>query len=163
MSSKIGSTAVTTLIALLAACASPPPPSSPSAQIQVNFNFASQGQPSSQRSVERGAMSGVPQHVGFYYAVNPDCSSGGLVQTQLKTPPMHGSVAFGNADGYTSFPSTSASHECNSKKSPGVEVMYTSAKDFVGTDEFTVQAIGPKGKYMETDYTVRVLSPIKMQ
>jgi hypothetical protein len=36
-------------------------------------------------------------------------------------------------------------------------------QDFVGTDQFTVQGIGPKGKYMETDYTVNVLAPATMQ
>jgi hypothetical protein len=163
MSLKIASTAVTTVMALVTACAAPPPSKNSPAQVQVNFNFNPQDQPGSHKNVERGAISGVPQHVGFYYSVNPDCSSDGLVQTQLKTPPTHGSVAFAKADGYTSFPSTSPGHECNSKKSPGVEVIYTSAKDFVGSDQFTVQGIGPKGKYMETDYTVNVLAPVKMQ
>lgn len=162
MSLKIASSTVTTLIALVAGCALPPPSKNPPAQVQVNFNFNPQGQPGSHKSVERGAISGVPQHVGFYYSVNPDCSSGGLVQTQLKTPPTHGYVAFAKADGYTNFPSTSPGHECNSKKSPGIEVIYTSTKDFVGTDQFTVQGIGPKGKYMETAYTVNVLAPVKM-
>ena len=164
MSLKIGTIAVTTLFALVSGCASSPPPSkTPSTQVQINLNFTPQGQPGSHKSLERGAISGVPQHVGFYYAVNPDCTSDGLVQTQLKTPPTHGSVAFVKADGYTNFPSTSPGHECNSKKSPGVEVIYASAKDFVGTDQFTVQGIGPKGKYMETDYTVKVLAPVHMQ
>jgi len=160
---KTGSTAAA-LLALLSGCASPPPPSkAPPAQVQVNFNFTPEGQPGSHKSIERGAISGVAQHVGFFYSVNPDCSSNGLVQTQLKTPPTHGSVAFVESDGYTNFPSTSPGYECNRKKSPGVEVVYTSAKDFVGTDQFTVQGIGPKGKYMETDYTVKVLAPVKMQ
>jgi hypothetical protein len=63
------------------------------------------------------------------------------------------------ADGYTNFPSTSPGHKCNSKKSPGVKVLYTSAQDFVGTDQFTVQGIGPHGKYLETDYAVKVIAP----
>jgi hypothetical protein len=163
MSLKIASTAVTTLMALVTGCAAPPPSNNSPGQVQVNFNFNPQDQPGSHKNLERGAISGVPQHVGFYYSVNPDCSSDGLVQTQLKTPPTHGSVAFAKADGYTSFPSTSPGHECNSRKSPGVEVIYTSAKDFVGSDQFTVQGIGPKGKYMETDYTVNVLAPAKKQ
>jgi hypothetical protein len=161
MTLKCTSLAIIILMALVSGCASsPPPPKNPPSQVQVNFNFNPQDQTaSSTKHIARGAISGMPQHVGFYYSVNPDCSSDGLVQTQLKSPPTHGSVAFAKADGYTSFPSSSPSHECNSKKSPGVEVVYTSAKDFVGTDQFTVQGIGPHGKYMETDYTVRVLAP----
>jgi hypothetical protein len=158
---KISSLAVMTLSAIVVGCGtSPATPKAPAAQLQVNVNFAAQDQPISPRKkILRGAISGMPQHVGFFYSVNPDCSSGGLVKTQLKSPPTHGSVAFGNADGYTNFPSTSADYACNSKKSPGIEVVYTSTKDFVGADQFTVVGIGPKGKYMETDYTVNVVAP----
>jgi hypothetical protein len=159
MISKMGRFAVMTLIALVGGCATPPAAKNPPTQVQVSFNFTPEGQPGSPKKIVRGAVSGVPQHVGFYYSVNPDCSSDGLVQTQLKNAPTHGSVAFGKADGYSNFPSTSPSHECNSKKSAGVEVVYTSTKDFAGTDQFTVVGIGPKGKYMETDYTVNVIVP----
>ena len=143
MAVKLGSSVVTTFIALISGCAAVSP----------------QSQSESPKNVSRGAISGMPQHVGFYYSVNPDCSSDGLVQTQLKSPPAHGSVEFVKADGYTSFPSSSPSHACNTRKSPGIEVIYTSAKNFAGTDQFVVQGVGPKGKYMETDYTVRVLAP----
>ncbi len=149
--------AVTVVIALVSGCAtSPPPLKEPSSQVQLNFNFTPENQTAPKHYI-RGAMSGVPQHVGFYYSVNPDCSSGGLVQLQLQSPPTHGSVEFAKADGYTNFPSTSAGYECNGKKSPGMEIVYTSAKDFIGTDQFTVQGIGPRGKYMETVYSVRVI------
>lgn len=154
---KVTGIAATALIAIISGCATSPPPSRSPAQVQVNFNFTPQDQPALPKHVARGAISGMPQRVGFYFSVNPDCSSDGLVQMQLKGPPTHGSVEFAKADGYTNFSSTSAGHECNTKKSPGVEVVYTSAKDFVGTDQFTVQGIGPHGKYMETNYTVKVL------
>jgi hypothetical protein len=158
MAFKSGVIALTALLALVGGCATSPPPKNAATQVQVNFNFSPQD-PGSVKHVARGAISGVPQHVGFYYSVNPDCSSDGLVQMQLKSPPTHGSVAFVNADGYTNFSSTSPGHECNNKKSPGVKVVYTSAKDFVGSDEFSVQGVGPHGRYMETDYAVKVLAP----
>jgi hypothetical protein len=163
MSLKVGSTAVTAFTAPVTGCALPPPSKNPPTQVQVNFNFTPQGEVGSLKSIDRGAISGVAQHVGFYYSVNPDCSSNGLVQTQLKSPPKHGSVVFVEADGYTNFSPPSPDYECNSKKSPGVEVLYTSAKDFVGTDQFTAQGIAPKGKYLETDFTVKVLAPLKTQ
>jgi len=68
---KFGSIALTTLIAMVSGCATPAP----------------QDQPDSPKQITRGAVSGLPQHVGFYHSVNPDCSSGGLVQLQLKSPP----------------------------------------------------------------------------
>ena len=156
MISKFGSVPLTALLAILSACSTPP--KNPPGQVRVSFEYTPQDD-SAPKHLTRGAVSGVPQRVGFYYSVNPDCSSDGLVQTQLKNPPTHGSVEFVKADGYTNFPSSSPSHACNTRKSPGIEVIYTSAKNFAGTDQFVVQGVGPKGKYMETDYTVRVLAP----
>jgi hypothetical protein len=47
-----------------------------------------------------------------------------------------------------------------SQKEPGRRGDVTADKNFAGTDKFAVQAIvGPNGKYMETEYTVKVLSP----
>jgi hypothetical protein len=160
MHQKIRRARVSACIALLAGCASPSPQNNAPTQVQVNFNLPVQCQLCNHKSIERGAISGMPQRIGFFYSVNPDCSSGGLVNTQLKTPPAHGSVAFVEADGYSSFAPNSPSFQCNKQKSPGIEVMYTSAKDFVGTDQFTVVGIGPKGAYMETDYTVKVLATV---
>jgi len=159
MTPKLGILALTTFAGFVSGCAASPPPKNPPAQVQLNFNFTPQGQTSLPKSLARGAISGVAQHVGFYYAVNPDCTSDGFVQTQVKTAPAHGAVAFVKADGYTNFPSSSPGHECNRNKSPGIEVVYTSAKDFVGTDQFAVLGIGPKGRYMETEYTVKVIAP----
>jgi hypothetical protein len=148
------------VIAVTGGCSSSrPAPDTASKQVQVTFNFVQGGQAGVEKSVQRGAVSGIPQDVGFYYAVNPDCTSSGLVRTTVKKPALHGSVAFVNTDGYTNFPANSDSHECNKQKSPGVEVSYTSDKDFIGTDHFTVEGIGPKGKYMVTDYTVNVVAP----
>lgn len=148
------------VFAIISGCAAAPPaPTKAPATLQINMNFNVQDQAKSQKNVERGAISGTPQHVGFYYSVNPDCTSNGLVKTQLKTPPTHGTVEFVNADGFTNFPASSSSYECNKKRSPGVEVKYTSVTDFVGEDQFIVQGIGPNGKYLETAYKVRVLAP----
>jgi hypothetical protein len=156
--------AAAALGALISGCATTPPtppaPPKVSTEVQVNINFDTQQSSGSHKSLERAAVSGVPQHVGFYYSVNPDCTSGGLVQTRMTTAPAHGSVAFVQKDGFSSFPAGSAAFACNTKKNPGIEVVYTAAPDFVGSDQFTVVGIGPKGKYMETHYTVKVLPPV---
>jgi hypothetical protein len=145
------------LVLLMAGCAASPP--QPPKEVQVNFNFTQATKPGGPKKIERGAISGVPQHVGFMYSVNPDCTSDGLVQTQLKSAPAHGAVAFVKADGYPSFPASSASHDCNTRKSPGIEIVYTSTDKFTGTDVFTVQGVGPHGVYLETEYTVTVIAP----
>ena len=159
MTLNLGGPAVIALLLPISGCVTvatdvhTPPP------VQFNFNVNSSAQSDAPKQVQRGAVAGMQQYMGFFYAVNPDCTSGGLVHTSLKTAAQHGTVQFANADGYSSFPRASDSFECNKKKSPGVEVLYTSEKDFRGTDQFTVIGIGPKGRYMETHYTVTVVSP----
>jgi hypothetical protein len=153
----IGTVVVAALMVFSSGCAAPSPKDNPQ-QVQISVNFSPQDQGGTKK-MQRGAIAGTPQHVGFYYSINPDCSLNGLVKIQVKTPPAHGSVVFNNADGYTNFAANSPAHDCNQKKSPGTEVMYTADKDYAGTDNFSVQAIGPSGRYMETEYTVRVLAP----
>jgi hypothetical protein len=145
------------LMAAIGGCAAPPHAAPNPTVVQLNVSYGPQGD--AYKKLERGAIAGTPQRIGFYYSINPDCSLNGLVRIQVKDPPAHGSVAFDNADGYTSFPSGSAGFECNRKKSPGTEVMYTANRDFVGTDKLTIQVLGPNGRYMETEYTVKVLAP----
>jgi hypothetical protein len=146
-------------VGLLAGClnVTPPPADAAPRTVQVNFNVAQT--PSAASNFSRGAISGNPQRMGFFYSVNPDCTSDGLVRMDVKSPPKHGSVAFVNADDYTSFPASSDSHECNKKKSRGVQVVYTANSDFTGVDQFSVQGIGPRGKLLLADYTVTVVAP----
>jgi hypothetical protein len=88
MTSKVGGIAAATLIALVSGCVtvSPPVQNTTPAPVQFTFNVTSAAQSSSVKALERGAVSGMPQHMGFFYAVNPDCTSDGLVQTIVKTP-----------------------------------------------------------------------------
>jgi hypothetical protein len=159
MALKLGRIAIIALIAPVSGCLTVSPDIHSAPPVQFNFNSNSVAQSDSMKDVRRGAVSGMPQHMGFFYAVNPDCTSSGLVHTSVKTAAQHGTVQFANMDGYSSFPRGSSSYECNKKKSPGVEVVYTADKDFSGTDQFIVIGIGPKGRYMETHYTVNVVSP----
>jgi hypothetical protein len=159
MSWKLGDVAGLTLSALLSGCITVLPPASNPAAVQYNFNVPAPAQPGAVQNVERGAISGKPQHVGFFYAVNPDCTLTGLVTTMVKTPALHGSVTFAKADGYPNFPLYSDSRDCNKRKFPGVEVLYTSNQDYSGPDQFTVQGVGPLGRYLETHYLVKVIAP----
>jgi len=159
MASKLGRVAAIVLIAPVSGFVTVAPDVHTPPPVQFNFNVNSVTQSDAMKELQRGAVSGMPQYMGFFYAVNPDCSSSGLIHTSVKTAAQHGSVQFVNTDGYSSFPRGSDSFDCNKKKSPGVEVVYTSDKDFIGTDQFAVIGIGPKGRYMETQYTVKVVSP----
>ena len=106
---------------------------------------------------QRGAISGATQRVGFFYSVDPDCTSPGQVQLNIKAAPVHGSVSFAAVDDYPSFPTSNSRHTCNSKKTHGTGVFYTSAPGYTGEDHFSVQGVGPKGALTGADYQVTVL------
>jgi predicted component of type VI protein secretion system len=46
MTLKLGMLVLTTFAGLISGCAASPPPKNPPAQVQLNFNFTPQGQPS---------------------------------------------------------------------------------------------------------------------
>jgi hypothetical protein len=118
-----------------------------------NCNAGSDSKP---RKLERGAVSGVPQRVGFFYAANGDCTSSGLVHMNVKQPPIHGSASFVAIEDYPSFP-RGAYYACNKNKISGMSVVYTSADGYTGSDHFSVQGIGPRGKLLTTEYTLTIV------
>jgi len=139
------------LVTLVSGCVavSPQGPNNGAAGAQVT---------SSTNSVERGAVSGIAQRVGFFYAVNPDCTSAGLTHLEVKHPPAHGLVAFVTIEDYADFQSGSQTfYACNKNKNPGISVVYTSNSDFTGSDHFSVQGIGPNGKLLSADYSITVV------
>jgi len=160
MSWKLGDVAGLGLSALLSGCITVLPPEPNPAAVQYIFNVPPPAQPGAAQNVERGAISGKLPHVGFFYSVNPDCTSNGPVTMMVKTPAPHGSVTFAKAVGYTNYPPYSDSHDCNKKKRvPGVEVLYPPNQDYSGPDQFTVQGVGPLGRLLETHYSVKVIAP----
>lgn len=107
---------------------------------------------------ERGAVSGVPQRVGFFFAVNADCTSSGLTRLNVARPPQHGAVSFVIIEDFPTFaPTNREYYACNKRRTPGVSVVYRSADDFTGVDSFLVEGVGPKGRLMRVEYTVTVL------
>ncbi len=107
---------------------------------------------------ERGAVSGVAQRMGFFYAVNADCTSSGLTRLNIAKPPAHGSVSFVVIEDYPTFPRSNAEYyACNKRRTPGVSVVYRSTDDFTGADDFSVEGVGPKGRFLRVEYFVTVL------
>ncbi len=107
---------------------------------------------------ERGAVSGVAQRMGFFYAVNADCTSSGLTRLNIAKPPAHGSVSFVVIEDYPTFPRSNAEYyACNKRRTPGVSVVYRSTDDFTGADDFSVEGVGPKGRLLRVEYSVTVL------
>ena len=102
-------------------------------------------QAAAQRVVFRGAHTGIAQKVASYSSVNPDCSSNGVATGELLTAPVHGTVTFEQIEAYSTFPAGNQRYECNKKKTPALGVIYKSAADYKGRDEFEVKTLFPDG------------------
>jgi hypothetical protein len=114
--------------------------------------------------IQRTAFSGTPETVGYYYFVNPDCTSGGMPVVTITQAVSHGSLLIQNdAKHYSAFPSTNQRYECNKRKNPSAGVVYTSEKAFVGTDGFSVKVVFPDGSTRSEHFVVSVEQPPKDQ
>lgn len=83
--------------------------------------------------------------VGFYYSLNPDCSTVGEIDARVIKQPQNGSVEVVPGTGFTSFAENNERHACNMKASPGVRVTYVSNDGFVGNDAFEVEFLAGIG------------------
>jgi hypothetical protein len=99
------------------------------------------------------AQSGKPVAVGAYINVKPDCSAGALPTIRLIKEPIHGKVVVkkGNAKA-TNY------KKCLALEVPAYVVLYSSEKDFIGTDFLTVEVRFPAGRTEIQNITVTVAS-----
>jgi hypothetical protein len=109
--------------------------------------------------VQKTTFSGAVQPVWYFYSLNPDCTSAGVPIVEVVQAPFHGSILIENVKHFTEYPSTNQRYECNRKKSPGVAVVYTSEKSFVGTDRFAVKSVFASGNVQTKEFVVTVDPP----
>jgi hypothetical protein len=119
-------------------------------------SVACYGQTRPPQTVTPAVVSGMQSQVGFFYALEPDCSTRGQGDLRLIKKPEHGSVEFVEGSSFPEYPENSSRFHCNKMKVPGTLVMYKSEDGFVGKDRFDVEFIGPRGADLITSYVVTV-------
>lgn len=107
------------------------------------------------RTLQRTALSGSGQRLGFYM-VNPDCSPGGVPKLLVEQQPAHGSVEVTEMQDYTNFPASNQRYACNKQKSPGAVLSYTSESGYKGSDQVSVKAIYSDGGVKAVNYAITV-------
>jgi hypothetical protein len=101
-------------------------------------------------------VSGKQAQVGFFYGLNPDCSTRGEGDIRLIKKPEHGTVEFTQGESFPNYPQTSPWHHCNKQKVPGSLVTYKSDEGYIGKEYFDVEFIGPRGADIISKYVVTV-------
>jgi hypothetical protein len=100
--------------------------------------------------------SGTNQRVGFFYAVNPDCSASGDVTVRVTKQPEHGTVETITATNLPTFPKENIRARCNNQKVRGVQVNYKSAEKYVGDDTLDLLVLFPGGFGREVHLNINV-------
>jgi hypothetical protein len=95
---------------------------------------------------------GFDAQVGLYADLRPDCTSGPLPTIRLVVAPAHGAVAVKRATLKASNLS-----QCLATETPALVVIYHSAKDYNGPDEFTLEIGWRRGHKQLRRVWLRVL------
>jgi hypothetical protein len=114
------------------------------------------GQTRPPQTVTPTVTPGKQSQVGFFYALDPDCSTRGQGDTRLIRKPEHGLAEIVQGSSFPGFPENSPLVHCNKVKVPGTLIMYKSEDGFAGKDHFDVEFIGPRGADLITRYVVTV-------
>jgi hypothetical protein len=131
--------------------ASAAPATPPAASVPAALSASS-----APRTAVRTVASGGRQRIGFFYYVNPDCTSGGYMTVRIITLPAHGELTADRGVDYTNFPKENQRYQCNLIKSPVVNVYYKSNFGYLGTDSTLIEAASPIGTTISSIYTITV-------
>src|SRR6476469_10073649 len=74
----------------------------------------------------RVVASGTNQRIGFFYAVNPDCSASGDINIRVTKQPEHGTLQIAAATSFPNFERENIRYRCNQNKVRGQQVNYKS-------------------------------------
>jgi hypothetical protein len=80
----------------------------------------------------RVVPSGTNQRIGFFYWLNPDCSSAGNVNVRVTKQPEHGSTETVTTSNFPFFSKDNVRAKCNEHKVRGVQRNYKSAEKYTG-------------------------------
>jgi hypothetical protein len=104
----------------------------------------------------RVVASGTNQRIGFFHALNPDCTSSGDVNVRITKEPEHGAVKIISATNFPGYPKESSRVKCNQHKIKGMQVDYKSEGKYIGDDAVDLLVLFPAGFAWEIHIDVSV-------
>jgi hypothetical protein len=108
------------------------------------------------KQFSRVVASETNQRIGFFYAVNPDCSASGNVNVRITKKPEHGTVEITPTAHFPNYPKEAIRFKCNQHKVKGIQINYKSADKYIGDDVFDLLVLFPAGTAWEVHYDVSV-------
>jgi hypothetical protein len=97
------------------------------------------------------------QRIGFYTALNADCTAQqGNFTIRVTKNPEHGSAETINTMNFPSYSKENIRAKCNQHKVKGIQINYKSADKYVGNDELELLVLFPTGFAWEVHYDISV-------
>jgi len=104
----------------------------------------------------RVVASGTNQRIGFFYAVNPDCSASGDINIRVTKQPEHGAVETAAATSFPNFERENIRYRCNQHEVRGQQVNYKSAEKYIGSDTLELLVLLSGGFAQEVHINIDV-------
>jgi hypothetical protein len=104
----------------------------------------------------RVVASGTNQRIGFFYAVNPDCSASGAINIRVTKQPEHGTVETAAATSFPNFERENIRYRCNQHGVRGQQINYKSAEKYIGSDTLELLVLLPGGFAQEVHINIDV-------
>jgi hypothetical protein len=116
--------------------------------------FGVEGQES--QSFTRFVASGSKHRIGFFAALNPDCTASGDVKVRVTKQPEHGTVETIATNHYAHYPKENIRSKCNQHKVKDTLVNYKAAEKYTGNDEFDLLILYPAGFALEYHFDLKL-------
>src|SRR5262245_30400673 len=104
----------------------------------------------------RVVASGTNQRIGFFYAVNPDCSASGDINIRVTKQPKHGTAEIAVASSFPNFERENIRYRCNQHEVRGQQLNYKSAEKYIGSDTLDLLVLLPGGFAQEVHINIDV-------
>ena len=104
----------------------------------------------------RVVASGTDQRIGFFYAINPDCSASGDINIRITKQPEHGTAETLAATSFPNFERENIRYRCNQHEVPGQQLNYKSAEKYIGSDTLELLVLLPGGFSQEVHINIDV-------
>ena len=104
----------------------------------------------------RVVASGTNQRIGFFYAVNPDCSASGDINIRITKQPEHGTAETAAATSFPNFERENIRYRCNQHEVRGQQLNYKSAEKYIGSDTLELLVLLPGGFAQEVHINIDV-------
>jgi hypothetical protein len=91
-------------------------------------------------STERVVLTDTKTRVHRYWHLNEDCTVAGPITVKIIKPPTNGTLEIESGPGYSNYPQDDVRAKCNLQQTELTSVWYKSKSDFVGQDQYEVEA-----------------------